>query len=113
DPTSFDPLGDPERVAKGHQWDDFELDDSAGVAYITTHRDNTIERVPLDPNSGQPEQTMAGRPFDPQLVGPADFAWGARAEDYGSVAYVISDGGRTAPPPDGIVRTAKVLRVEL
>ncbi|HEX2646120.1 MAG TPA: hypothetical protein VHO95_02735, partial [Candidatus Dormibacteraeota bacterium] len=49
----------------------------------------------------------------PQLVGPADFAWGARAEDYGSVAYVISDGGRTAPPPDGIVRTAKVLRVEL
>ena len=113
DPRTLEPAGDPERVAIGHQWDDFEIDDNAGVAYITTHRENTIERVPLDPGSGQSEQTVAGKAFDPQLVGPSDFAWGPRDGDLGSIAYVSSDGGNTAPPPDGIVRTAKVLRVQL
>ena len=113
DPGTLEPTGSPERVASGYQWDDFEIDENAGVAFITTHRDNSIERVPLDPNSGQAAETVAGRPFNPQLVGPADIAWGRSAGDYGSVAYLISDGGRTAPPPDGIVRTAKVLRVEL
>jgi hypothetical protein len=113
DPRTLKPAAAPELVAKGHLWDDFELDESAGVAYITTHRQNTIERVPLDPRSGQAEQTLAGVPFDPQLVGPSDFAWGRGPGDAGSVAYITTDGGTTAPPPDGIIRPARLLRAEL
>ena len=113
DPETLRPVGSPERVASGYQWDDFDIDENAGVAYITTHRDNSIERVPLDPSGGQSAETVAGRPFNPLLAGPSDFAWGPNASDYGSVAYMTSDGGYTAPPADGIVRTAKVLRVDL
>jgi hypothetical protein len=40
-----------------------------------THRQDTIERVPLDPHSGQARQTMAGKPFDEQLIGPSSIAW--------------------------------------
>jgi len=58
-------------------------------------------------------QTIAGQPFDPQLVGPSDFAWGPRPQDVGSVAYLTTDGGVTAPPPGGIIRPAKLLRVDL
>ena len=113
DPTTLNPAGAPELVARGHQWDDFALDEQAGVAYMTTHRENTIECVPLDPHSSQAIQTVAGIPFDQQLIGPSDFAWGRGRNDYGCVAYVTTDGGVTAPPPDGIVRPAKVLRADL
>ena len=113
DPTTLDAASAPELVARGHQWDDFAIDEHAGVAYITTHRENTIERVPLDPHSGQAEQTVAGVPFDERLIGPSAFAWGRGLEGYGSVDYVTTDGGFTAPPPDGVVRPAKVLRIEL
>jgi hypothetical protein len=113
DPTTLDPAAAPELLATGHLWDDFDIDERAGVAYITTHRQNTLERVPLDPHSGQTGQTVAGQPFDPQLVGPSDFAWGRGREDFGSVAYITTDGGVTAPPPDGIVRPARLLRIEL
>jgi hypothetical protein len=113
DPRTLNPASAPELIAKGHLWDDFELDESAGVAYITTHRQNTIERVPLDPHSSQAEQTVAGVPFDTLLVGPSDFAWGSGPHDAGSVAYITTDGGLTAPPPDGIVRPARLLRAEL
>ena len=112
DPTTLNPAGDPELVATGSLWDDFAIDEHAGVAYITTHRQNTIERVPLDPHSCQARQTEAGISFDERLAGPSDFAWGRGAEDMGSVAYVTTDGGVTAPP-DGVVRPAKVLRIVL
>ena len=113
DPRTLNPAAAPELIAKGHLWDDFDIDQSAGVAYITTHRQNTIERVPLAPHSGQAEQTVAGVPFDPQLVGPSRFAWGRGPGDVGSIAYVTTDGGTTAPPPDGIIRPARLLRAEL
>ena len=113
DPKTRNPAAAPELIAKGHLWDDFDIDQSAGVAYITTHRQNTIERVPLGPHSGQAEQAVAGVPFDPQLVGPSRFAWGRGPGDVGSVAYNTTDGGTTAPPPDGIVRPARLLRAEL
>jgi hypothetical protein len=113
DPRTLNPAAAPELIAKGHLWDDFDIDQSAGVAYITTHRQNTIERVPLDPHSSQAEQAVAGVPFDPQLVGPSRFAWGRGPGDVGSVAYITTDGGTTAPPPDGIVRPARLLRAEL
>ena len=112
DPRTLNPASAPELVAKGHLWDDFDIDQSAGVAYITTHRQNTIERVPLDPRSGQAEQTVAGMPFDPRLVGPSRWAWGPGPGNVGAVAYITTDGGATAPP-DGIVRPARLLRAEL
>ena len=112
DPTTLNPAGAPELVATGSQWDDFAIDGHTGVAYITTHRQNTIERVPLDPHRCQARQTVAGIPFDERLAGPSDFAWGRGPKDEGSVAYVTTDGGVTAPP-DGVVRPAKVLRIVL
>jgi len=113
DPETFNPAGAPELIATGSLWDDFDIDEKAGAAYITTHRQNTLQRVPLDPHSGQAIQTIAGQPFDPQLAGPSDFAWGPGPQDVGSVAFLTTDGGVTAPPPDGIIRPAKLLRVDL
>jgi hypothetical protein len=84
------------------------------VAYVTTHRENTIDRVVLRANQGPPARvTVAGNPFDDRLVGPSSAAWGRTPGDQGRVAYVTTDGGTTAPPPDGIIRPARALRVEL
>jgi hypothetical protein len=112
DPRTLSPAGAPELVATGSQWDDFGIDQNAGVAYLTTHRQNSIERIPLDPHSGQAKQTVAGIPFDEQLIGPSSFRWGRGPADDGRVAYITTDGGFVAPP-DGIVRPAKLLRADL
>jgi sugar lactone lactonase YvrE len=114
DPDTHEPAGEPEFVAGGTMADDFCIDENAGVAYVTTHRENTIDRVSLEPaGRGAPREIVAGEPFTAQLVGPSSAAWGRGPNDYGRLAYVTTDGGRTAPPPDGIVRPAQVLRVEL
>ena len=113
DPTTFDAVLAPELVSHGSMWDDFAIDDSTGMAYATTHRQNTLERVPLDPDSGEAKQTVAGSPLDLQMVGPSAFAWGRNPGDYGSVGYVTTDGGNTAPPPGVGVTPAKVLRAEV
>jgi hypothetical protein len=110
-PGSRDPAGAPEFVAGATMADDFCLDEDADVAYVTTHRENTLDRVPLQP--GGARQIVAGDPFDGQLAGPSSAAWGRRPGDYGRTAYVTSDGGLVAPPPDGIVRPSKLLRTEL
>jgi hypothetical protein len=47
------------------------------------------------------------------LAGPSSFVWGRSAGDRGRVAYVTTDGGVTAPPPDGIIRKSALLRAEL
>jgi hypothetical protein len=73
----------------------------------------TIDRVPLEPGGDGPRQAVAGKPFDEQVIGPSNAAWGRGPGDYGRVAYVTTDGGLIAPPSDGIVRPAKLLRVEL
>ena len=111
DSGTHEPAGAPEFVAGGTMADDFCLDEDAGVAYVTTHRENTIDRVPLQP--GGARQIVAGEPFNDQLTGPSSAAWGRSPGDYGRIAYVISDGGLVAPPPDGIVRPPKLLRLEL
>jgi hypothetical protein len=114
DPTTHEPAGEPQLIASGQMSDDFCIDENTGVAYVTTHRENTIDRVPLTPAEPEaPRRIIAGDPFDPELVGPSSGVWGPDADDYGRTAYFTTDGGTTAPPPDGIVRTAKVLRVEL
>jgi hypothetical protein len=113
DPQTHDPVRAPEFVAGGIMADDFCIDEDAGVAYVTTHRQNTIDRVPLEPGGSGARQIVAGDPFDEQLVGPSSAAWGRRPGDYGRIAYLTTDGGLVAPPTDDIVRPAKLLRADL
>lgn len=112
DPVTLDAAGDAEFVAPIDNADDFCLDEDAGFAYVTRHRANTIDRVPLQPRHGGEVFHLAGDPFDEVLVGPSSAAWGRHPGDHGRVAYVTTDGGTTAPP-DGVVRKATLLRVEL
>ncbi len=112
DPGTLDPAGGAEFVAAIDNADDFCLDEDAGFAYVARHRANTIDRVPLEPRHGSEVRHVAGEPFDEVLVGPTSAAWGRRPGDHGRVAYVTTDGGTTAPP-DGNVRRATLLRLEL
>ena len=112
DPSTLDPAGPAQFVAAIDNADDFCLDEDAGFAYVTRHRANTIDRVPLAPRHGSEVRHVAGDPFDETLVGPSSAAWGRGPTDHGRVAYVTTDGGTTAPP-DGIVRQAALLRVQL
>jgi hypothetical protein len=112
DPSTLDPAGPAQFVAAIDNADDFCLDEDAGFAYVTRHRANTIDRVPLAPRHGSEVRHIAGDPFDETLVGPSSAAWGRGPTDHGRVAYVTTDGGTTAPP-DGIVRQAALLRVQL
>jgi hypothetical protein len=113
DPETHDPAGEPELVVAGRMGDDFCIDEEAGVIYLATHRQNTIDRVSMNPaeNSGF-TQSVAGDPFNEELIGPSSGAWSRIPGDYGRVAFFLSDGGTASPPPDGIVRPAKLLRVE-
>jgi hypothetical protein len=111
DPATLNPASAPELLTSGYAFDDFDIDVRAGVAYITTHRDNSLVRASLD--SSMPAQVVAGQPFDPELAGPSAFVWGRGRKDFGSVGYMTSDGGVTQPPADGIVRPAKLLRIVL
>jgi sugar lactone lactonase YvrE len=64
DPTTHEPASEPELVASGTMSDDFCIDEDAGVAYVTTHRENTIDRVPLAPGGPHaPRQIVAGDPL--------------------------------------------------
>jgi hypothetical protein len=112
DPATQDPADLPEFVAGGREWDDFLIDEAAGVAYVTTHRENTIDLVRLAHDGNREGRTViAGDPFTDILVGPSAGAWGRSPSESGRIAYFLTDGG-TAAPPDGVYRKAKVLRVE-
>ncbi|GAB2961598.1 hypothetical protein LWP59_25435 [Amycolatopsis acidiphila] len=112
DPATLDPAGPPEFVTALSDGDDFCVDDEAGVAYVTRHRANTLDRVPLVPRYGSEVRHLIGDPLAPVMVGPSSAAWGRGPEDTGRVIYVTTDGGTTAPP-DGAVRHAALLRFEL
>jgi hypothetical protein len=112
DSTTLDPAGPPQFVAAIDNADDFCIDEEAGFAYVTRHRANTIDRVPLAPRHGSEVRHIAGDPLEETLVGPSSAAWGRGPSDHGRAAYVTIDGGTTAPP-DGIVRRAALLRVQL
>jgi hypothetical protein len=114
DPDTHDPADEPEFVAGGMMGDDFCIDENAGVAYVATHRQNTIDRVSLEPSENSDvRHSTAGDPFTEELIGPTAGRWGRGPGDYGRVAYFQTDGGTKSPPTDGIVRPARVLRVEL
>ena len=113
DPRTLDPAAQPELVVAGRMGDDFCIDEDASVIYLATHRQNTIDRVSMDPgdNSGF-TQCAAGDPFTEELIGPSSGAWGRAPGDYGKVAYFITDGGTASPPPGG-PQPARLLRVDL
>jgi hypothetical protein len=112
-PSTHDPVGQPEFVAGGRMADDFRIDENVGVAYLTTHRQNTIDRVPLEPseNTDFVRHTVAGVPFTNDLIGPTSGAWGRGPGEDGRVAYFLSDGGTKSPPKEG-PQPAKLTRVE-
>ena len=111
-PETLEAAGEPEHVSVGRMADDFCIDERAGVAYVTTHRENTIDCVSLDPPKNNVRFVVAGEPLNEELVGPSSAAWGRLRGDYGKVAYVITDGGAASPPPDGVQRPARLLLVE-
>ena len=113
DPATLRALGEPEHVAAGRMADDFCIDEEAGVAYVTTHRENTVDCVSLDPPRNSERFVVAGDPFTEELIGPSSIAWSRSPGDYGKVAYLITDGGTASPPRDGARRPAKLLCVEL
>jgi hypothetical protein len=116
DPDTHGPAGEPEFVAGGMMGDDFCIDDDAAVAYIATHRQNTIDRVSLNPSENSYRRhSVAGKPLTKQLIGPTMGRWGRGRGEYGRVAYFQADGGTKAPPPaaGGIARPASILRVEV
>jgi hypothetical protein len=112
-PETLDAVGEPEHVSAGSMADDFCIDEDTGVAYVTTHRENTIDRISLDPAKNSERFIVAGDPFTEELIGPSSGAWSRFPGEYGKVAYFTSDGGAASPPPDGVRRPAKLLRVEL
>ena len=106
------PAGQPELVLAGRMGDDFVIDQDAGVLYLATHRQNSIDRVSLEPgdNSGF-TQSVAGDPFTEELIGPSAGAWSRAPGDYGKVAFFLTDGGTASPAPCG-PQPAKLLRLE-
>ncbi|MEH2419537.1 MAG: hypothetical protein V7K48_00885 [Nostoc sp.] len=63
DPDTHEPAAKPEHVADGRMFDDFCIDEDAGIAYVTTHRENTIDRVSLEPSENRGvRHSVAGRP---------------------------------------------------
>lgn len=113
DPSTMCPVGEPELVARGMMADDFCIDEESSLAYLTTHRQNTIDLVSLNPAANRgPRRSILGDPVVDLMIGPSAIAWGRGPEDYGRCAYVTTDGGIKAPMPDG-PRPSKILRIEL
>jgi hypothetical protein len=112
DRETLAPVGVPEYLGGDKMMDDFCIDEDAGVAYVATHRENTIDRMSLEPDRNAERESVAGSPFDEELVGPSSGAWGRAPGEAGRLAFFTTDGGTTVLPPDGVLRPAKVLRVE-
>jgi hypothetical protein len=110
DKDTLEAVGEPELVAGGMMGDDLLIDEEAEVAYVTTHRENTIQRVSLVP--GRENICVVGNPVNELLVGPTAGAWGRQPGDLGKVAYFTTDGGVKRLLADGVIRSAKVVRVE-
>jgi len=114
DPSTHEAVGSPEVIATGFRAaDDFCLDEDAGVAYVSTHITNTIQKVSLTPSSSSSRTIVAGDPFNDQLIGPSSLVWASRTTEHGRAAYVTTDGGFLAPPADGFARPAALLRLTI
>lgn len=111
DPATLEPVGKPEHLANIENVDDLCLDEDARFAYIARHPDHIIERAPLEPGSLLPSPA-AGNPFTDELIGPTSLDWARGPDDYGRVAYVPTDGGVIKLPADGVLRPARLIRIE-
>jgi hypothetical protein len=58
EPGTSGQVGEPNVVGGGAMFDDFWIDQDAGFAYLTTHRQNAIDRLSLEP-SGNIERGLA------------------------------------------------------
>ena len=76
DRQTLAPLGIPEFLGGDKMMDDFYLDEDSGVAYVATHRENTIDRMSLEPDRSDERESVAGSPFNAELVEPSCGAWG-------------------------------------
>jgi len=68
----------------------FCIDEHAGVAYWTTHRENTIDYASLDPARNTYRFIVAGDPLNEELIGPSGAAWSRLPGEYGKVAFVTT-----------------------
>jgi hypothetical protein len=113
EPETHNPVGEPEVVGGGRMFDDFWIDQDAAFAYLTTHRQNTIDRLSLEPSENSEKRiSIAGDPFTPELIGPSAGHWARRPGEYGKIAFFTSDGGTASPPEIG-PQTAKLMKIEL
>jgi hypothetical protein len=111
EPISFNPVGAVERIGAG-RFDDFWIDQDAGFAYLASHSLNTIDRLALEPSEeGGQVLSVAGNPFNMELIGPSAGHWGRGRGEYGRVAYITTDGGTATPPPSG-AGPAKIMKAE-
>jgi hypothetical protein len=76
DRQTLAPLGIPEFLGGDKVMDDRCLEEDSGVAYVATHRENTIDRMSLEPDRSDERESVAGSPFNAELVEPSSGAWG-------------------------------------
>jgi hypothetical protein len=95
DPETLESAGEPEQVACGMMGDDFVIDEDEGVAYVTTHRQNIIERALLV--LGNTPVTIAGEPFIEHLVGPTNGVWGRQPGGEGQGGVLRYGWGNIGP----------------
>lgn len=113
------PEGDVEVVAAGMQADDLIVDDTNSekpVAYVTTHRDNTVLKIALasrDQKRSTAEDNVSifleGTDQDQTMLGPTAGSWAPG--QVGKCAYFTADGG-LKNVSGGFVKRAKVVRVD-
>ena len=114
---TLEPEGEVEVVARGMQGDDLIVDDSESerpVAFVTTHRDNTILRIPLDTIDGRRTDDkvstfLEGTELDETMLGPTAGSWAPG--QVGKRAYFTTDGG-LKNIVGGFVKCAKIVRLE-
>ena len=118
DAKTLEAKGEVEVVASGMPGDDFILDDSSSdrpLAYITTHRDNSVLKVHLDSRdqartTSEVLTVIQGGEHEERMLGPTAGVW--VVGKVGKSAYFTTDGGLKHPLKDGRPRGAKVVRVD-
>jgi len=112
-PSSLQPTDEPKILATGVQGvdDDFE---GRAVAYLTTHRDESMLRIPITGEAGSEKREVVmfaeGTMRDPVVVGSdcGDLeGWD------GGTGSVTCDGVSKHPLEDGVVNIGRVVRVHL
>jgi hypothetical protein len=91
----------------------FCTDKDAGSAYLTTHRQNTIDRLSLEPRKNDGARiSIAGDSFTRALIGPSSIHRGKGSGKYGRVAFITTDG-RHSIAAEGGPQPAKLVKIEL